>query len=98
MKGKKFLALVMAAAMTMSLAACGDDSGEKSSDAGNSSSSDNNSTSQESSSETQEPAGENTYTLNLSESTFPTNWNPFTYETNTALSDILQFCVTNMYT
>ena len=63
MKGKKFLALVMAAAMTMSLAACGDDSGEKSSDAGNSSSSDNNSTSQESSSETQEPAGENTYTL-----------------------------------
>ena len=26
MKGKKFLALVMAAAMTMSLAACGDDS------------------------------------------------------------------------
>ena len=46
MKGKKFLALVMAAAMTMSLAACGDDSGEKSSDAGNSSSSDNNSTSQ----------------------------------------------------
>lgn len=97
MKGKKFLALVLAAAMTMPLAACGDNNADNQS-SGSTPGSESTPSSQESSSQTQEPAVKDTYTLHLSESTFPTNWNPFTYETNTANSDIMQYCVTSMYT
>lgn len=36
------------------------------------------------------------YTYNSASSVFPTNWNPFTYQTSTA-SDIIDYCVSGFY-
>ncbi len=84
MKGKKFLALVMAAAMTMSLAACGDNADNNQS-SGSTPGSESTPGSNEETKDTQDPqmpVAENaTYTYNTSASTLPAGWNPHTYQT-----------------
>lgn len=86
MKGKKFLALALTAAMVMSMAACGDGSSDASGNSGSSSESSSQSTpdAQDSkdSQESQAPVAEDaTYTYNTSASTLPAGWNPHTYQT-----------------
>lgn len=87
MKGKKVLALLLAAAMTMSLAACGDDAGDASGNDGSSStgSSSQNSTEGSTGSESQ-PGGETVandkYVYKDSVSLLASNWNRHTYQTN----------------
>lgn len=84
MKGKKFLALVMTAAMTMSLAACGDNADNNQS-SGSTPGSESTPGSSEETKDTQDPqmpVAENaTYTYNTSASTLPAGWNPHTYQT-----------------
>lgn len=89
MRKKKFLSLLLAATMTMSLAACGDDS-ESSSGSGSEGSSQESQDTQDSqdtqesqdSEDTQTPAAEDaTYTYNTAASVMPAGWNPHTYQT-----------------
>lgn len=78
MRKKKFLALLLASAMTVSMAACGDSSG----DASTGSSSDDSSQDTQDQEDDQTPVAENaTYTYNTSASTLPSGWNPHTYQT-----------------
>lgn len=87
MKGKKFLALVLASAMTVCMAACGDNSGNDSTD--NSSGSDGSSQNTQDTEDnkdkedTQTPEADNaTYTYTTSTSVLPAGWNPHTYQTS----------------
>lgn len=85
---KKFLALLLALVMVLSLAACGE--------GGSDSTSGNDSTSA-----TDEPellTGEaGKYTYNAAWSVFPTVWNPHTYETATS-ADIMAYIEDGFYT
>ncbi|RKJ22027.1 hypothetical protein D7X48_00065 [bacterium D16-50] len=86
MKRKKFLALLLAVSMALSLAACGDDSGDASANSGGSSDGSSQSTQdtqeKQDTQDSQTPVAENaTYTFNTSASTLPAGWNPHTYQT-----------------
>lgn len=91
MKGKKFLALMMAAAMTMSLAACGNDSGDASGNSGNTEnagdSGNTGNTESESSSEPESQSGGETnadtrYIYKDAVSLLASNWSVHTYRTS----------------
>lgn len=69
---KRVFVLALAAAMTLSLAACGGKDGEQGDDA------------------------DATYTYNVAMSTFPTNWNPHTYQTTTD-AEILGYITEGFY-
>ncbi len=80
MRKKKFLSLLLAVTMTMSLAACGNGS-EDTSGSGSDSSSQDTQDSQDSQ-DSQTPVEEDaTYTFNTSTSVMPAGWNPHTYQT-----------------
>ncbi|MDE5588547.1 MAG: hypothetical protein K2J60_05325 [Acetatifactor sp.] len=90
MKGKKFLALMMAAAMTMSLASCGDNSGDESGNTGNTEnagdSGNTGSNESESSSEPESQSGGETnadtrYIYKDAVSLLASNWSVHTYRT-----------------
>lgn len=91
---KKVLCLMLASAMVVSMAACGD------SDAPVTSSSEGQESSgaSESSESSETPVADSaTYTLNLATDVFPTNWNPFVYETNTAMECIGYYTTSTLY-
>lgn len=100
MKGKKFLALALAAAMTMSLAACGDNSGDTPSGSGSDGSSQDTQSTQDSQDEqdSQPPVAENaTYTYNASASTLPSGWNPHTYQVAEAKDYYFDYTSDSLY-
>ena len=80
---KKLLALLLAAVMVLSMAACSNNQGNDDPTAGTDG--------------TTAPAGEATYTYNTALSVFPTNWNMHTYQTDTD-SEILNYIVDGFYT
>ena len=80
---KKLLALLLAAVMVLSMAACSNNQGSDDTTAGTDG--------------TTAPAGEATYTYNTALSVFPTNWNVHTYQTDTD-SEILNYIVDGFYT
>lgn len=80
---KKLLALLLAAVMVLSMAACSNNQGSDDTTAGTDG--------------TTAPAGEATYTYNTALSVFPTNWNMHTYQTNTD-AEILDYIVDGFYT
>lgn len=80
---KKLLALLLAAVMVLSMAACSNNQGSDDTTAGTDG--------------TTAPAGEATYTYNTALSVFPTNWNMHTYQTDTD-SEILNYIVDGFYT
>ena len=85
MKRKKLLALVLSCALVVSLAACGNGSGDASTDSGSDGSSQNTQDTQETqdNQDAQTPVAENaTYTYNTSANTLPSGWNPHTYQTS----------------
>lgn len=85
MKRKKLLALVLSCALVVSLAACGNGSGDASTDSGSDGSSQNTQDTQDTqdNQDTQTPVAEDaTYTYNTSVSTLPAGWNPHTYQTS----------------
>ena len=75
-KMKKLLALLLAAVMVLSMAACSHNQGNGDTTAGTDG--------------TTAPAGEATYTYNTALSVFPTNWNMHTYKPETA-NEILSY-------
>lgn len=88
MKGKKFLALMMAAAMTVSLAACGDNSGDASGSGDSAGSTESTGSAEsESSSESgddqqgAQTAEDTRYVYKDHVSLLASNWNPHTYRT-----------------
>lgn len=80
---KKLLALLLAAVMVLSMAACSNNQGSDDTTAGTDG--------------TTAPAGEATYTYNTALSVFPTNWNMHTYQTDTD-AEILDYIVDGFYT
>lgn len=74
---KKFLALLLAVVMVMSMTACGNNTNETEAPAGTTASAETNAP------ETDAPEVEATYTYNYAMSVFPTNWNQHTYQTDT---------------
>ena len=80
---KKLLALLLAAVMVLSMAACSNNQGTDDTTAGTDG--------------TTAPAGEATYTYNTALSVFPTNWNMHTYQTDTD-AEILDYIVDGFYT
>lgn len=80
---KKLLALLLAAVMVLSMAACSNNQGTDDTTAGTDG--------------TTAPAGEATYTYNTALSVFPTNWNMHTYQTDTD-AEILNYIVDGFYT
>ena len=99
MKGKKFLALVMTAAMTMSLAACGDDSDPGQDSSGSSTQQSESKNDEGNADESGDNPTEGTaesYTFHDYMGSMPTNWNPHTWETDAddAMNDYLTspFC------
>lgn len=106
--GKKFFALSMAAAMTISLAGCGNGTEDEIPTPGPESTpkpttapaaTDAPSTPDDSNNPapTNEPvAAADTYTYDIATLTFPDNWNPHTYQTNTA-TDILGYISAGFY-
>ena len=82
---KKLLALLLAAVMVLSLAACVQNPTETTGPNGTNPS------------DPTGPAADATYTYNGATSEFPTVWNPHTYQTNTD-ADILDYISTGFYT
>ena len=78
---KKFLALLLALTMVLSLAACGNDQPAETNAP---------------EAETTAPVVADTYTYNTAMSVFPTTWNPHTYETSTD-SDMLGYVSDGFY-
>ena len=78
---KKFFALLLALAMVLSLAACGAKAPVET----------------QAPETTEAPVVPDTYTYNSSLSTFPTNWNPHIYQTNTD-AEILDYISAGFYT
>lgn len=79
---KKFLALLLALIMVMSLAACGGTT-EPTKEPTNAPTQGNNPTNAPTDAPT-EPTEPTTYTMNSAWSVFPASWNPHTYEENTS--------------
>lgn len=80
---KKLLALLLAAVMVLSMAACSNNQGSDDTTAGTDG--------------TTAPAGEATYTYNTALSVFPTNWNVHTYRTDVD-GEILDYIADGFYT
>lgn len=89
---KKVLSLMLASAMVVSMAACGNDTTDASNSAGESSQSGNVS------SESTDTAAEGaSYTLNYANTATPTNWNPHVYETATDADYMLGYLSDGFY-
>lgn len=89
---KKVLSLMLASAMVVSMAACGNDTTDASNSAGESSQSGNVS------SESTDTAAEGaSYTLNYANTATPTNWNPHVYETSTDADYMLGYLSDGFY-
>ncbi len=96
---KKFLALLLALIMVMSLAACGgpvEDPTEEPTNAPTNAPTSGNEPTEEPTDAPTEPVVEGTYTYNTSTTTFPSTWNPHTYQTATD-SDMLGYLSDGFY-
>ena len=93
---KKFLALLLALIMVMSLAACGGDEPTPTTEPTAAPTTAPTTGNDEPTTEPTEPAVEATYTYNTSITTFPSTWNPHTYQTATD-SDMLGYLSDGFY-
>lgn len=91
---KKVLCLMLASAMVVSMAACGNSGAPVTSSSEGQESSESSVNSESSETPVADSA---TYTLNLATDVFPTNWNPFVYETNTAMECIGNYTTSALY-
>lgn len=90
---KKVLSLMLASAMVVSMAACGNDT----TDASSSANSESSSQSADASSETAGGEDGASYTLNYATTATPTNWNPHIYETATDSDYMLGYLSDGFY-
>ena len=95
---KKFLALLLALVMALSLVACGGDTDATTAPTeNNGTTAPSESTAPSEDTQPTEPAVKDTYTYDVNLTEFPTLWNPHTYQTSTDAS-ILSYTTDSLYT
>ena len=96
MKKRKFLALLLTAAMAVSMAACGGKEPEGSSE-GSQGTEGTESTEGSGAEGGEVASGEDEYTYNIAFTASPTNWNPHVYETSTDGDYMLSYLSDGFY-
>lgn len=94
---KKVLSLLLVSAMLTGLTACGGDSNSGTSADGSSAAAGSESTEASDNGGAAASDDNATYTYNLATDVFPTNWNPFVYETNTAKECVMDYTTSTLY-